>query len=102
LRDQGGRQGAPSVSGAVYAGYRARFIVMTSRGTVFAVSFAVGFCGEGVYKALIRPRVRQECGLVMFDREARPVLLPAEANDVVIIRRDDYEHGLIDMRVCPN
>jgi len=72
------------------------------KATVFAVGAIVGFCGEALYKSMLRPQIRAH--LVLFDRDARPVILPAEADDVVIVRRADYaqERGMIDLRVCPN
>lgn len=59
---------------------------------------------EVLYRRVIRGRLQEHLGLVLLDRNAHPVLLPDEANDVVIIRRQEYaeERGYIKIEVSQN
>jgi len=60
--------------------------------------------GDMLYRCFLRHKLRERMGVVVFDRHRHPVLLPREANDVVIIRREEYaeERGFIKIEVSPN
>jgi hypothetical protein len=49
-----------------------------------------------IYRRRYRTILRAQLGLAYADKDGRPVLLPREADDVVLVRKADFERAIYE------